>query len=267
MKTTNKILNLKEFVSAKEIGRFEKPAFATKEDAKKIKQKITHIIKKDNIVMAKIQDGRVFIDEGKDEETRGYDTPLLVYSNDAVSPHYWKYLSNTGMLDFHGGVKSKFVGLARKENTIDGAKSVPVEYDVIVNDTEINAEMNGLSATTAYLVEEEVFYANLKAGTQPGIPLSYLHKLKPAYSSVSQTRKGDLVYIREEEDRLALLAKLNFDLMAYMKTTKDGRLAFDAIKAYSRTKLSNSSGKALNFLQGYALVGEEQKEYKGAPIT
>lgn len=232
----------------------------------KIKQKITHIVKDNSIVLLPTFKGFVFNPEGVPDslKDRVREVPFLIYSEEVKSPHFWKYLSNTGMLDFHGGAATSFHGFPRRENTRGGIEPVFVDYDVILNTVEINAEVKGGSHKKAYLVEDKSFDALLSDLENGPVPLANFEELKNAYSSVSQTRAGNLVYVRKDQNRLELLKTLNFSLKAFMKESF-GMVTFNAVKAYSRVKLSNSSAKVVNLFKGYKLFKEEEKSYSGAP--
>lgn len=218
-----------------------------------IKQKATLIVKSESILFGEItKQGKLLVyDKGQ--------YPLLVTSEDPTSRHYPVFLSNTGMLDYYGGDKTQFVDVARKENTMGGLKSVVVEKEIVVNDFEYQVELNGFSATTAFVVDEKDLIQ------EDGHTFARPSKvLKPGFSSVSQTRKGDMSMIPGELSRRELLiSKYGFRFSSYTKIS-DGKAVFDVVKNSKRIKLAGSSGERFNLFDDYEYQSVSSKEYKDA---
>lgn len=244
-----------------EIGDVEAVAKAVYDAVDKIEQKLMYSVKSNQLRAIFKKDGVFYKGEtGEDDDTIERFL-LVVNSKNPISPYFSLMASNAGMTDRIESPVRHITAVAKRENTLGGMSYVKVDKPMYVNDWEWHIQLNGAKHKVVYMIEEDMF--NIINEFQV-IPEEFLTSMKPGYSSVSESRKGDSPFVLTSLSRLALLEKSDFRLNSFFKKDRNtvGRVTFDSGKASKRTKLAASSSKSFPLFDGYEYTETTIKNYE-----
>ena len=232
---------------------------------KKIDSKVMHIIKSENIYRVTHTKKGYTINP----EAKGDSFMVGIASANPLSVRFSRTRVSTGMLDQH--LPKDYTSSARIDKSTGVTSLVSFHEEVMTDTDQIVFEMKGVSATSAILVDEygggQFMHAvNTDA---PGFFncsleefLGYSMALKSGARSISQSRKGDILFIKEDKSIVDYLeVELKFNLRAWAKW--DGKQYIIPSKIVNRFKLSASSGKAHPAFEDFKYVSKEETSFEG----
>lgn len=232
----------------------------------KLKQKLSKIVKKEQVVELKIVKGVISI--GHADRLKGeVSSFMVVETSDPRSFYYCDFQTSAGMTDRRSLKVQEVKKRLKKENSKFGVETVEVEQMLYVNDYEYHIEVAGESGKTlAFLGPEEI--ASLPENTV--IDRRFLKFLVVAYGSPSEMRRGIGVYLNSAMiSRLVQLEEMGFEFKAfYKKDKKPGYVKIDLLKASKRVKLAASSSEGLAMFQNPIYKGKNTVTFlrdKGLP--